>query len=639
MEKLPVIYLGTENEQPPLVTLKAGTVNCIYQNGAIRQVSAGGREVLRMVYLAVRDQNWDTVPREISNEEIKVEKDSFFIRYDSRYTQGDISYHAIVRISGNSDNTVTFSIEGKALSRFRKNRIGLNVLHPVSECAGRACLVCMPSGEEYESTFPVFISPHQPMKNIRSLKWDLKDGVHAFLKFSGEVFEMEDQRNWTDASYKTYSTPLALPFPVTIDKGETMTQEICLKVEMKGENKQYDRVCRVIIPGEKLSHPFPAIGICRSSDTNFMHPDDMKLIGKVGFDLYRVDLELYRGGWREILGSGVDEAGIMGLQLELGLFFGGDHARELDDLVSETIPEECRVARILVFTWDHLPDDGLFSAVVSVLRKRFNNAQIGTGTNANFAELNRNWPDPDLPDFMTWSINPQVHAFDPLTLVENLEGQRDTILSGTRMAGDTPVAVSPVTLRPKFNVVATSGEDAKSPARGLPRRFDQRQVSLFCAGWTLGSIQSLAGAGAGSITYYETVGRGGIIHGRQKPSTPVLFPAAEGDIYPVYYLFRELLKFKNYMVIPSESSHPFLFSTFLLEGDHDRILCLANHTDSCLQIRWPDEMKADESWILDEHTVGELGNGEEPWKLLTDVSLIKLNPYAVSMVKTTGSWS
>jgi len=24
---------------------------------------------------------------------------------------------------------------------------------------------------------------------------------------------MEDQRNWTDASFKTYSTPLALGFP------------------------------------------------------------------------------------------------------------------------------------------------------------------------------------------------------------------------------------------------------------------------------------------------------------------------------------------------------------------------------------------------------------------------------------------
>ncbi len=41
---------------------------------------------------------------------------------------------------------------------------------------------------------------------------------------------MEDQRNWTDASYKTYSTPLALPFPVEIRAGETVEQTVTLWV-------------------------------------------------------------------------------------------------------------------------------------------------------------------------------------------------------------------------------------------------------------------------------------------------------------------------------------------------------------------------------------------------------------------------
>jgi hypothetical protein len=89
----------------------------------------------------------------------------------------------------------------------------------------------------------------------------------------------------------------------------------------------------------------------------------------------------------------------------------------------------------LVFTSDHLSDDGLFSAVEPVLRGSFKIARIGTGTDAIFAELNRNWPDPEGPDYISWSVNPQVHAFDPLSLVENLEGQQDTILSGAKMAG------------------------------------------------------------------------------------------------------------------------------------------------------------------------------------------------------------
>ena len=637
MEKQPAIYLGTEHKPSSAIRLKAGKLTAFYQDGTIRRVSAGGTEVLRMIYPAVRDHNWGTVPGKITNEEIKAENHSFSIFYECRYMDGDISYQAHVRISGNRDNILTFSMEGEALSWFRKNRIGLNVLHPIRECAGRVCRVLTPSGEEYESTFPVFISPNQPMKNIRSLAWDLEGGIQTYLEFSGEVFEMEDQRNWTDASYKTYCTPLALPYPVTMEKGVKLQQEISLKVAMKQGDEQPDRPCRIDIPEGKASFPFPAIGICRSSDFDFLHREDMKLIAEAGFDHYRLDLELYRPRWQETLGRGLEEAGNMGLPLELGLFFGEDHARELKNFMLETFPDDDRVARILVFTMDHLSDDGLSSTTIPLLRDRFKNARIGTGTNANFAELNRNQPNPEGLDFITWSISPQVHAFDPLSLVENLEGQRDTALSGRRMAGEIPVTVSPVTLRPKFNAVATGDEDMEVSEDKLPVRFDPRQASLFCAGWTLGSINYLAGAGTGSITYFETAGRGGIIHGRHEPFTPRLFPAKAGEIYPVYFLFRELLKFKNYRVNHAESSHPLLFSTLLFEDNQEQILCLANHTDSCLQIGWTEEKKIMQTWVLDEHTIGALRKGEDLWMSQADVAFIELNPYAVSIVKTSRS--
>ena len=61
--------------------------------------------------------------------------------------------------------------------------------------------------------------------DIRSLAWTL-DGVATTATFEGEVFEMEDQRNWTDASYKTYSTPLERPFPVVVAAGAVIEQSV-----------------------------------------------------------------------------------------------------------------------------------------------------------------------------------------------------------------------------------------------------------------------------------------------------------------------------------------------------------------------------------------------------------------------------
>ena len=38
--------------------------------------------------------------------------------------------------------------------------------------------------------------------------------------FEGDLFEAEDQRNWTDGSFKTYSTPLASGYPLHARPGQ-----------------------------------------------------------------------------------------------------------------------------------------------------------------------------------------------------------------------------------------------------------------------------------------------------------------------------------------------------------------------------------------------------------------------------------
>jgi hypothetical protein len=43
-----------------------------------------------------------------------------------------------------------------------------------------------------------------------------QDGAWVDLGFTGGTWEMEDQRNWLDASFKTYFRPLSLPYPYEI---------------------------------------------------------------------------------------------------------------------------------------------------------------------------------------------------------------------------------------------------------------------------------------------------------------------------------------------------------------------------------------------------------------------------------------
>jgi len=41
--------------------LKAGDLSVLYENGTLRYISAGGSELFRMIYPAIRDREWLTI--------------------------------------------------------------------------------------------------------------------------------------------------------------------------------------------------------------------------------------------------------------------------------------------------------------------------------------------------------------------------------------------------------------------------------------------------------------------------------------------------------------------------------------------------------------------------------------------------
>ena len=120
------------------------------------------------------------------------------------------------------------AIDGRALTGFARNRIGLVVLHPTDD-AGRAVRVRHTDGGVTAGSWPTDVSPHQPFRDVAGFEWS-RDGLTATLSLGGDVFETEDQRNWSDGSYKTFCTPLRLPFPVEIKAGTTVSQRIELKL-------------------------------------------------------------------------------------------------------------------------------------------------------------------------------------------------------------------------------------------------------------------------------------------------------------------------------------------------------------------------------------------------------------------------
>ncbi len=568
--------------------LKTRFYSVLYEHGSVRQIKSGNTEILRMIYSAVRDWNWGTLIPEILHEDIQMDESGFQLKTIVRYKHNSIHFEAEYVITG-SGNRLVFEMAGEAKSTFKTNRTGICVLHPIKECAGNTCLVFHPNGTSENSVFPEQISPHQPMKNIAGLVWKPAENLQAKVNFSGDIFEMEDQRNWTDASYKTYCRPLDLPFPYEIKKGEKVHQKIELEIETEAiAADKKNSVFFHINYSEK--YKFPKIGVSETSRRVPLSKTEAEILNRFAFDHLRAEIHLVENNWQFELAKSTAESNRLSVPLFLVLSFSADFKNELNQFKKAVRNIPIFIKYILIVHNNHLPDDEIFDVVYPELKLLFPNVKIGTGVNAYFAELNRNRPQTQKTEFIGFTICPQVHAFDNLSLVENLEGQKHVVESAKKLFPGKPVFISPVTLKQRLNVVATS--NAPKPKAGeLPSQVDTRQNTVFAAQWLLGSLKFLTQSGADLITCFENVDWRGFIQGDFEPSVPEKFSAQKEDVFPVFELLKEFDGFDEVMF--SESSSPLEVDGIVLKAKTDSgktvfKKVLTNFTSSSKKVRIED---------------------------------------------------
>ncbi len=636
MDLRPEIIYNGGYPQKKLITIKAGNLSMIYEGGNIRYISVGNSEILRMIYSAVRDSEWNTIEPSVSNEEIKISDNSFSIKYKCRYKGGEIDFDAYFSIEGRSDSSLTFSFEGIALKTFEKNRIGFCVLHPVEGCSGNKCEIIHTGGLHENLVFPSDISPHQPFLDIRSMLWEVK-GVEFSLNFDGDVFETEDQRNWTDASYKTYCTPLDKPRPVTIMQGERISQKVTFSAFGNFRTPEInDEIKLTFLPGNILR--FPEIGIGKSTRPHPLTNNEIEILKKIGLDHYRTDLYLFENGWKEIALEAADEAGKLGYRLELALFFDDNAVNQCSELTELLSDIHADPALFTIFSKNESStSDNLTDAVAPLLRSSFPGVRIACGTNANFARLNRNRPDSSQNDLIAYPVYPQEHASDNLTLTENLKGQSYTISTALGFSSGNGIWISPVTIQRRFNPNVANYEKVTADGT-FPPQIDSRLMSLYGACWTAGSLKYLCESGAEGITFYETAGERGIIQGDYDSRWPGRFPAYRGMIFPVYFVFRYLAGLRGMKVIKSISSDPLHADCLALSDGRQIRVILVNFTSEiqkvvikgCTGMLKIRELNAES---YSEAANNYLWTGEKTEKSLDCGEKLRIEPFSINFIE------
>lgn len=568
--------------------LRAGPLSLVYESGELRGLALGSSEVLRGIYVAVRDAEWGTVPAVLSDVKIETQAESFRVSYVAEHQESGIHFVWLGQIMGEADGTVTFTMNGTAQTSFWRNRIGFCVLHPLAECVGKPCLVTHADGAVESGVFPTRIAPHQPFLSVRAISHEVASGLWADVTFSGELFEMEDQRNWTDPSLKTYGTPLGLPFPAWIEAGTTINQSVTLRLRgllTSPVPEQGDEPVQITFL-DLPALPLPRIGLGVAGHGLPLTAPATARLRVLSLDHLRVDLTLSDAAYSAQLAQAASEALALGTRLLTALHLSENSEAELAALSSLIAEAGWPLGGWLIFSiYEKCTPEPLLALARRFLQQAAPESLFLGGTDAYFAELNRGRPALTGADGAVYSVNPQVHAFDDASLMETPIAQAETVRSSRHLYPDLALWVSPVTLKPRFN------PDTTGPGKARTETPDSRQKSPLAAAWTVSSIKNLAEAGAAGMTYFETTGACGVME------------ADGGEVFPVYQALAEISTYAGGLVLPAVSSRPRRVTCLALRRGRSMSLILANMTSEPQTVRLPEQFRGEAKVLAPYSTV------------------------------------
>ena len=512
---------GTDEPPAERRRFQAGPLSVEFEAGNLRRFCFGGVEVLRGIAFLVRDTGWGTYRAAITDLDVQERPGLFSIRYRATCSgpEGTFAYQA--RIEGRASGTLLFACEGASAEDFPANRVGFVVLHPIEGVAGRPMEVEHADGRLETVTLPEAIAPDQPILDIRALAHEAAPGLRARVRMEGDAFEMEDQRNWTDASFKTYIRPLAKPRPFVIPAGDQQVQSVAVSIEGP---PPAPAVVRSAVPVLSLGGPrgaMPAIGLAAAPGDLPEAAEAAETVRAIGPQhlVFRLDtrtepdpaalarcaaLAAAAGGepTLELIIPGRDAAAELGHAAPLVAASG---LRPAAVVPSPARDQKTRPSRTLP------PGESPAAQIYAAARRAFPGCLIGGGMLTSFTEFNRNPPPASEIDFVTHGTAAVVHAADDLSVWETLEALPAVVASTRGLVGNLPYRLGPSGLGLRENpygpAVAGNAEGCRVPMA----RSDPRHRGLFGAAWTLAYLAIAARGGVAAVTAADCTGDLGVV--------------------------------------------------------------------------------------------------------------------------------
>ncbi|PLL13616.1 hypothetical protein C0V75_09675 [Tabrizicola sp. TH137] len=478
-------------------TITLGPVRLALLDGDLRAIRLDGVEVLRRLSYPVRDPYWGTHPTETLGEILEEGPDRFL--YEHRFAGRGVAFTGCFRaevtlLDGGARLSAEVALDAPA--DLAVNRAGFTLLHPLRGVSGAPLRVRHADGREEETVWPALISPGQPVFDIAGLAHEV-EGVAVEIALRGEVFEMEDQRNWSDASFKTYCRPLRLPLPFSLGPSAPVRQAV--EITMQGQAR------RAAARAAPARIPLPQVMVAVEPGLTTLphHPALPDLPRSIRLTPEVPDAVLAG------LGGGRADA------LEIILPEGADPGSVLPALAARLARAGLAPARVMALPAPYLkshqpegpwPEGPRPMELIAPLRAAFPGVALGGGMLTNFTEFNRCRPDPTVVDYVTWGGTAIVHAADDLSVLETLEALPEIFASGRALAGGKPLHLGLFSIGMRSNPYAPDCLPNPGRERLAMVRDDPRQGTGFDAAFAVGVLAGAAVEGVASLALGMTDG-------------------------------------------------------------------------------------------------------------------------------------
>ncbi|ETW99628.1 MAG: hypothetical protein ETSY2_40515, partial [Candidatus Entotheonella gemina] len=523
---------------------------------------------VRGIQYLLRDENWATPGLVLEPPEIETGHDEVRIRLSGAIRLDDIDFAVTGEIRAQASGWLKYRMTGRSSSRFAANRIGFTLLHPTPGCVGIPLQVEHVDGTQETTRFPVAISPSQPVFDIRTLTYTPSSSVEVMCRLlsqmpdgSGQPFEMEDQRNWSDASYKTYAGSLLAPLPMAVNEGDVFEQVVTIRCIRRAATApavvSKAHACTLAI-GSPTPIKVPPLGLAVPLDgaagalaavhrlvavrphhlTAYIQADATSLTDETAI-LKQLSQRLAAPVHLEIELPGRDAPDI-----ELDRVAAVCQAHHLSPAAVLACPAAYLKSYQPQEVWPDVPP---LADIYDAARRAFPNARIGGGMLSYFTELNRKWPPAEHMDFISHTISPIVHAADDVTVMENLTTLASMAATITERLADIEYRIGPTALSMRHNPYGTETIANTDNQRIAMADADPRERGLFAAAWALGLVASMQSREIGSLTLFAASGPSSVLHVTGERYQPWFDDTPDAVVRPVFHVIRGLT---------AQASHP-----------------------------------------------------------------------------------